>query len=144
MEQRRVIKKLANILEESNISYHFDASTSVFIHGIDFEMDDIDIVFMYSEREKVKEVFKDYKMSLSERVCEIGLEYFFIEVEGQQVHCLFYESSQAINQDEFNKDAEVLLIEGQKMMVQSLEFYLKYSKDKQKLKPRIREYLAQG
>lgn len=143
MEQRRVIKNLANILEQSNISYHFDASTSVLIHGIDFEMDDIDIVFMYSERERVKEVFKDYKMSSSKRVCDIGLEYFFIEVEGQQVHCLFYESSKAINQDEFNKDAEVLLIEGRSMMVQSLEYYLKYSKDKQKLKPRIREYLAQ-
>ena len=45
-EQWRVIKKLAYLFEINNIHYHYDASTTVFVHGIEFEMDDIDIVFM--------------------------------------------------------------------------------------------------
>lgn len=137
-----IIKKLTSMFKENNISYHFDASTSVFIHGIEFEMDDIDVVFMYKEKERVKELFMDYNMSQSQVVDEIGLEYFFAEIDTQKVHCLFYDSSKTVSKDEFNKNAETVVVDEQEIMVQSLEFYLKYSSDKKNLKPRIEEYLA--
>jgi hypothetical protein len=143
-EQWRVIKKLAYLFETNNIHYHYDASTTVFVHGIEFEMDDIDIVFMWNEENTLKEVLKDYIVSETKYMKEIGLKYFFSEIDGQKIHCLFYGDEDTIaTKEEFNSNAAILSIDGQNIMAQSLEFYLRYSKDKNNLRQRIISFLSE-
>ena len=38
-----VIYRVADELEKAGISYSFDASTSLFVHGIEFDMGDVDV-----------------------------------------------------------------------------------------------------
>lgn len=45
-EKWKVICYLAKLFESNNIAYQFDASTFVFIHGIEFDMDDIDVIIL--------------------------------------------------------------------------------------------------
>jgi hypothetical protein len=143
-EQWRVIKKLAHLFETNNIHYHYDASTTVFVHGIEFEMDDIDIVFMWNEENTLKEILKNYIVSETKYMKEIGLKYFFAEIDGQKIHCLFYGDEDTIaTEEEFNSNAAILSIDGQNIMAQSLEFYLRYSKDKNNLRQRIISFLSE-
>ena len=143
-EQWKVIKKLAYSFEAKNIHYHFDASTSVFVHGIEFEMDDIDIVFMWNEENLLREVLKDYIVSETKYMKDIGLKYFFAEFEGEKIHCLFYgDDNSMVTEKEFNSNAVVLNVEGQSIMTQSLDFYLRNSKDKNNLKPLIYNFLSE-
>ncbi|WP_102398755.1 hypothetical protein [Haloimpatiens massiliensis] len=141
--QWSVIKSLASIFEQNNIKYHYDASTSVFVHGIEFEMDDIDIVFMWHEENHLKEVFKGYGVTKTEYIQEIGLKYFWMEIDGQKIHCLLYKSDNSnLTEKEFNKNAEAVYVDGQKIMTQTLEFYLKNCKDKNNLKTKICDFLV--
>ena len=39
----RLIVKIAGAFDEASIPYHLDASTALYVQGIDFEMDDLDI-----------------------------------------------------------------------------------------------------
>jgi len=142
-EQWKVIKRLAYLFETNNIHYHYDASTCVFVHGIEFEMDDIDIVFMWNEEKILKEILQHYIVCETKYMNEIGLKYFFAEVDGQKIHCLFYgDDNTVVTEQEFNSNAVMLSVDGQSIMTQSLEFYLRNSKDKNNLKPRIYNFLS--
>lgn len=142
-EQWNVIIKVANLLGKNNMHYHFDASTSVFVHGIEFDMDDIDIVFMWHEENRLKEILKDYVISETKFMPEYGLKYFWSEMDGQKVHCLFYgNDNDIVTEQSFNSNAVMVHTNGYNIMAQSLEFYLKNSKDKNNLKLRIYEFLS--
>ena len=58
--QWRVIVKIANKLNLARIPYHFDASTILFVHGIEIEMDDVDISIQWDRFEIAHSLFGDY------------------------------------------------------------------------------------
>ena len=106
-------------------------------------MDDIDIVFMWNEENILNEVLQDYIVSETKYMNEISLKNFFAEFEGQKVHCLFYgDDNTIVTERAFNSNAVMLRIDGQDIMAQSLEFYLRNSKDKNNLKPLIYNFLS--
>ena len=57
---------LTDELNSQNIAYCYDASTSLFVNGIDFEMNDIDVIVQWDCFEKSFEYFKKYGAYLIE------------------------------------------------------------------------------
>ncbi len=58
--QWQVILQVAHKLNLAGIPYHFDASTILFVHGIEIEMDDVDISIQWDEFEVAHDLFADY------------------------------------------------------------------------------------
>jgi len=135
--QWKIIKHLAKTFKDNGILYHFDGSTAVFAHGIEFDMDDIDIVFPFDKINEVREFFNEYKPSEIGSIQSLGLKHFHFYINDEKIHCLFYEGSYENFSDE---DVEVIK-DGQKIWAKSLSFYLRYAKKDDVLVPRIYELL---
>lgn len=133
--QWTIIKDLAKIFEDNATQYHFDGSTSVFVQGIDFDMDDIDIVFPFDSINKIRELFKEYNPSEIGYMQNIGLKHFCFYIRGEKIHCLFYECSS----DDFSEEDVRLTKDDQVIWAKSLDFYLRHAKKDNILVTRIKE-----
>lgn len=133
-----VIKELAKIFEVNDVQYHFDGSTAVFVHGIEFDMDDIDIVFPYENINEIRNMFKEYKPSEIEYIQNIGLKHFCFYIEDEKIHCLFYEGSS----EKFSAEDVKLIIDKQIIWSKSLDFYLRHAKVDDILVNQIKELLG--
>ena len=54
----KVILQVVKTLDNENVEYHIDASSSLYVHGVDFDMDDLDITVKWGEIEKNYQVFE--------------------------------------------------------------------------------------
>jgi hypothetical protein len=52
-----VIPEICKTLDEAGIKYHADASSSLFVHGLPFEMDDFDVTVEWGKLEEVRQLF---------------------------------------------------------------------------------------
>jgi len=91
----RVILNVSSTLENNDIEYHLDGSTSLFAHGIDFEMDDLDITVKWGKIEKTRKVFQKYEPS---QISEILPYSFKFDIDKLEVHVLTYEGSTGIGE----------------------------------------------
>lgn len=133
-----VIKLAAKIFEENNIEYHYDASTAAFVHGCDFEMSDIDVVFLWSSLQKVKDVLQyDFGLTEVEYMESKDLDFFFAHRDGEKIHCLFYRSTNNDTESFYDEVVE-LEVDGQRICSKSINYYLKKKKMKHYLK-RLKE-----
>lgn len=120
-----IILKLVNELEDNNIIYSFDASTALFVNGIDtFEMEDLDIMIQWDCYESVHEIFEKYSptsISLKGGFC-----HFRFYIDNMEIHMM---SSEQINN--LKKDPERICIEkdGVKIWSKSIHFYRRYTND---------------
>lgn len=137
LKQWNIIKELAKLFQENDTRYHFDGSTSVFVHGIHFDMDDIDIVFPFDSINETRELFKEYDPSEVRYVKNIGLKHFCLYIRDEKIHCLFYECSF----DDFSKEEVKLVKDYQVIWAKSLNFYLRHAKKEDILVPQIKELL---
>lgn len=130
-----LIIELADKLNELQIPYHFDASTSLFVHGIDFDMDDIDIMVEWNSFEKSHEYFMDYG---AEPVMITTFFQFYVTMDGLPIH--FLSSPRALN---FSNDAERVQIIKEKHVIwsKSIEFYRRNHSDDHPLAGLIDDYL---
>lgn len=122
MNTINTIKNLAIMFDESKLRYHFDGSTTLFIHGMNRKMDDIDICFPYGTEYEVRNIFLDYSPSEIKEEKEYGLKHFNFNLEGEKIHCLFYSGSY----DEFASEESTTFIDNQKIIYKSIEFYLRH------------------
>jgi hypothetical protein len=130
-EQWNVICYLAELFESNNIEYQFDASTSVFIHGIEFVMDDIDVVILKQYKEKVKRLLSKYEQTNIE-ISNNSMEYFFVQIKNQKVHLMFpYLKTDCID------ETRDISHNGVKIHTKTMEFYRRYIKDNNPLLPLI-------
>jgi hypothetical protein len=129
-----LIKQIAAELEEQKIPYHFDASTSLFVHGIDFDMDDIDILIQWDCFEKVHGYFEKYAAS---EIQAGSFSHFFFMVDKMKVHILSSERCTNIKQDNervtIHKDDQVL-------WSKSIAFYRRHHSDDHPLAALIDEF----
>lgn len=133
-----IIKELAKIFEVNDVQYHFDGSTSIFVHGIEFNMDDIDIVFPCESINIIRKIFKEYKPSEIGYVQSIGLKHFCFYMRGEKIHCLFYEGSS----ENFSAEDVKLARDEQILWSKSLDFYLRHAKVDDILVNQIKELLG--
>jgi|GEM_PF-598538 len=129
-KQSLLIVDLASRLK--GYKYHFDGSTALFVHGIREEMDDIDITFPYNDEGLIRDLFNDY--TLSETILEKGFKHFFFMMDGEKIHCLFYEGSS----DTFSKEDDIKVMNFVPIVYKSMSFFKR--EGKVKLKDKIRAY----
>ncbi len=122
-EQWNVICYLAELFERNGIEYQFDASTSVFIHGIDFLMDDIDVIVLKKYKNKVLDLFTEFEKT-DIVVYNNFMEYIFTYIQGQKVHLMFI-----YNKVDCIEETRDIVYNGIKIHVKMIEFYRKHIKD---------------
>ena len=134
-EQWNVICYLAELFEGNNIEYQFDASTSVFIHGVEFLMDDIDVVVLKQYKEKVRKLLSEYDQTDIE-ITPKSMEYFFVQIENQKVHLMFpYSKKNCID------ETRDIIHNGVKVHTKTMEFYRRHIKHDNPLLPLINREL---
>lgn len=130
-EQWNVICYLAELFESNNIEYQFDASTSVFIHGVEFAMDDIDVIVLKKYKEKVKRLLSEYEQTNIEITNNL-MEYFFVQIKNQKVHLMFpYSKTDCID------ETRDISHNGVKIHTKTMEFYRRHIKGDNPLLPLI-------
>ncbi|BCN30928.1 hypothetical protein [Anaeromicropila herbilytica] len=130
-EQWNVICYLAELFEINNIEYQFDASTSVFIHGVEFIMDDIDVIILRQYKDKVKQLLINYNQT-DIKISEYEMEYFFAEIQNQKVHFMFpYDKKDCI------EETRDIIHNGVKVHTKTAEFYRRHIKNDNPLLPLI-------
>jgi len=122
--QRLTVVKLAELLEA--IPYHFDASTSAFIYGVDFEMNDLDIVFLNHMENEVRQLFSGYTISKTYELDD--LLHFKVEVENEIVHCLFYKDD-----SNFYREESIKVIHHVPVKYKSIDYYKRHCKSQEML-----------
>lgn len=84
--QWKVILKVATCLQDAGIPYHFDASTSLFVHGIEIDMDDVDVSIEWGRFAETRDLFSMHNpTAIFERD---GWNQFRLKIEGIEVHFL--------------------------------------------------------
>ena len=120
-----LIYKLVEDLDRYNIAYSFDASTSLFVHGIDaFEMEDLDIMIQWNHYKSSHEIFEKYKPTpISQKG---GFWHFRFYIDDLEVHLM--SSDQICHLQE---DPEHVCIEkdGVEIWSKSIQFYRRYTTD---------------
>jgi hypothetical protein len=105
----KVIYKVADELEKEGIPYSFDGSTSLFVHGIEFEMDDVDVMVQWDNFQKSYSIFRKYRPSLIE---EGTFSHFHFFIDNLKVHIMSSESIIDLSNDservKIEKDGHVL------------------------------------
>ena len=130
-EQWNVICYLAELFERHNIEYQFDASTSVFIHGVEFLMDDIDVIVLKVYKDKVKQLLSEYVPTDTE-ITQNLMEYFFVQIQNQKVHVMFpYSKKDCI------EETRDIIHNGVKVHTKTMEFYRRHIKNDNPLLPLI-------
>lgn len=135
-----MIKNLARMFDENNIRYHFDGSTSLFIHGMEIEMDDIDICFPNGSEHAVRKLFLDYNPTSIKEETDYGFKHFKFYLDGEKIHCLFYSGTY----EEFETEESVINIDNQKIIYKSIEFYLRHLSPEVDLARSIRAMLEKN
>lgn len=133
-----LIKQLAHELSVEKIIYHFDASTSLFVHGIDFDMDDIDIVIQWNYFEKAHDYFEKYGASLIETA---NFSQFFFMIDNMKVHIL-----SSIRCTNLEEDSERVMIhkDDEILWSKSVGFYRRNHPDDHPLAALIDQFLAKN
>lgn len=131
-----LIKQLARELSTEEITYHFDGSTSLFVHGIDFDMDDIDIVIQWNCFKKAHDYFKTYGAS---NIQTSSFSQFFFTINNMKVH--FLSSEMCVNLKEDSERA-IVKKDNEILWSKSVKFYRRYHADEHPLSVLIDEFLG--
>lgn len=117
----KVIYKIADELEKEGIPYSFDASTSLFVHGIEFEMDDVDIMVQWDNFERAYSLFQKYGAS---SIAEGAFSHYYFFIDDLKIHIM--SSERIIN---LSNDQERVKIEkdGYVLWSKCIDFYRRHS-----------------
>lgn len=111
---------LADELKTEKIIYSFDDETILFVHGIEFDMDDIDITVQWSDFNRTYNLFQKYNSS---EIIETNFYEFHFIIGGLKVHVI---SSPTINDLQEDSDRIVLEREDHILWSKTLMFYRKH------------------
>lgn len=111
---------LADELVQQEIVYNFDDETILFVHGIEFDMDDIDITVQWDCFERVHQFCQKYQAS---EIQKTNFWEFHFAIGGLTVHMI---TSTFLNQLEEDTDRVMIEREGHTLWSKSLLFYRKH------------------
>lgn len=134
--QWRAIIQIAETLNAKGIPYHFDASTALFVHGIDIEMDDVDISIQWDTFQAVHKLLSKY--GPTPIFYKAGWHQFHVDIDEVDVHVLSSENMT----DLVSQSERVRLIRGSTVFwSKAVEFYRRHLKDDHPWAPRIDQFL---
>jgi hypothetical protein len=108
---------IADDLLKEGITYSFDASTALFVHGIEFDMDDIDITVQWDCFEKLHQHFQKYGTS---QIIKTNYSEFHFTINSFRVHVI---SSEEIVDLASDPERIKLEVEGHLLWSKTLQFY---------------------
>ena len=112
-----LIVRIVCDLELNKITYHLDGSTALFAHGINFDMDDLDITLKWGCIEETREVFKEYGPT---QITPSNPPSFKFKVGDLSVHVTTYPSTTEIGEASDRTITEVL---GRPVWSKTVDFY---------------------
>lgn len=110
---------IADELQNQEIIYSFDSSTALFVHGIEFDMDDIDITVQWDNLEKTHQLFQKYGAS---QIIKTNFSEFHFSINSFKVHVI---SSEKILDLTVDPERVCIRREGHFMCSKTLQFYRK-------------------
>lgn len=119
-----LVFRVVQDLDEGSVPYSFDASTSLFVHGIvDFEMDDLDIMIQWDYFETAHKLFQKYDPS---PINKGGFWQFNFFVEGMEVHIMSSEQITCLGED---KERIKIQKDNRTLWSKSIHFYRRHTKN---------------
>jgi len=112
----RVIETVADTLDGAGIPYSFDASASVFVHGLEFAMDDVDVMVDATHFPAARETFLRYGPT---PITVASFSHFHFYIDGRKVHILTRESITDLSTD---RDRVSMLRTGRTLWSKSIGF----------------------
>lgn len=138
-EDWRILLLLAQKLDQGQIKFKVDGKTTIFAHGLEFELEKVCLTFKWNEEQRVQEFFNyEGKSKSSFR----GFRYFDVMFEGMKIRCMFYGECPDDDTDEFLfRNAEPVDVDSQIIYVQTLEFYYENAAPKDEYYKMVEERL---
>ena len=142
-EDWRILLSLARKLDETGIVFKVDGRTMIFAHGLEFRLEKICLTFKWNDEQKVRDFFRfDGE---AKETSYPGFKYFDVQFEGMKIRCMYYGGPGYEIEGETNdflfRDTDVVIINGQILHVQSLEFYLKNAEPGDESYQMVDEYM---
>lgn len=127
-----LILVLAKELDASNIPYHFDGKTMIFVHGLEINLNKIGLTFKWTDEKKIKHFFGPNNQTYHYDF--MHFKYFDALYHGFPIRCMFYgKSGVQISDETLQANAEPINVDGQIIMAQKLEFYLEFASEEEEL-----------
>ncbi|MBE5967731.1 MAG: helix-turn-helix transcriptional regulator [Lachnospiraceae bacterium] len=138
-ENWRILLLLARKLDENGIKFKVDGKTMIFAHGLEFKLEKICLTFKWKEEQRILDFFGyDGKAKSSFE----SFKYFDTMFEGMKIRCMFYRDCQDDDSDDFLfRNAEPVMVDGQIIYVQTLEFYIENSEPDNKYYKMVNDWL---
>ncbi|MCG7409654.1 hypothetical protein MH117_19805 [Paenibacillus sp. ACRRX] len=116
-----LIKIISKELDINDISYSYDASTSLFVHGMEIDMDDLDIMVQWDCFTKSYDLFQKYQPS---DISYHSFVHYHFYINGLKVHILG--SEQIDNLAEDLERVRLITTQGDVIWSKSLFFYRRH------------------
>ena len=114
----KVIPEVCRKIEESGVLYHADASSSLYVCGFEFEMDDFDVTVEWGRIKDVWNLFYKYSPS---QISGVNPMQFQFDLSGYKVDVMSYESETGIGPED---ERELVHFAGQLVWTKKPSFYL--------------------
>lgn len=118
-EWETVIVKVVTVLDDADIEYHIDASSSLYVQGVDFNMDDLDITVKWGSINESHQVFEHYHPTELDGSYPVSFKF---KVDEHEVHVMSYESITGIGD---SIDRLQVKINNRSVWTKSIHFYEK-------------------
>lgn len=131
----KVIYKMADELAKEGVPYSFDGSTSLFVHGIQFEMDDVDIMVQWDNFQRAHSIFQKYGASPIEEGCFLHFHFF---IDSLKIHIM---SSEEIQNLSNHQERVKLEKDGLVLWFKCIDFYRRHISSDHPLAGLIDEFI---
>jgi AraC-like DNA-binding protein len=139
-EDWRILLLLAKKLDDEGIKFKVDGKTMIFAHGLEFKLEKICLTFKWNEEQRILDFFGN--KGRAEGTFG-GFKYFDTLFEGMKIRCMFYGECQDDETDEFLfRNADLVDVDGQRIYVQSLEFYIENTEPDNEYYKLVEEWLS--
>ncbi len=88
-----IIHQVCASLDAAKIPYHADASSSFYVHGLEFDMADFDITVAWGSIQKARNLFVQYEPT---PIVGDHPQAFQFEMDGFEIDCMSYQSETGI------------------------------------------------
>ena len=134
-EWEEIIKIVVSSLEVAGIRYHVDASSSLYVHGVEFEMEDLDLTVEWGAIHRARQLFLSHHPGL---VTDQYPPSFRFWLNAKEVHVMSYESSSGIGSEHVRTTVQVGGIE---VWSKTIEFYKAHMTPEHRLWKPLHVYL---
>lgn len=114
----KVIPEICMMLDELGVKYHADASSSLYVNGFEFEMDDFDVTVEWGAINRVRMAFAQEQPS---EITGSNPKQFYFKFLGCKIDVMSYENETGIGPE---SERHIVLYSGTEVWSKKPSFYL--------------------